>query len=228
MEKKLSSTVGEDDSTDIGSSLSDADMSQSTFNSPCCTDTEMDKVQRHEVLELAKLHKPGLPSPTRRSAAPKAISPPIFATECPDNSKRNAQPKYRKDNFHAPPGLPSPARRRRTRNASECQSMLATMPSPCSEISCLPTSPKRRARVAILEKAKRDGLPVKVESQFDNDFATIPLNPAVPAKKKLPFVDNLASSGQSMRRLKPGVPVKKHVNPWLLQSADTIVKLTPR
>jgi hypothetical protein len=229
MEKKLSSMVGEDDSTDIGSSLSDADISQSTFNSPCCTDTETENERMRKVLELARLHKPpGLPSPTQKASKAKDISPPIFATECPDDSKRNAQPKYRKDSFNAPPGLPSPARRRRTRTAIEFQSMLATMPSPSSEVSCLPSSPNRRARLAIIEKAKRDGLPVKVESQVGHDHATVPLNPALPAKKKLPFLDDLPISDQSMRSLKPGVPAKKRVSPWLLQSADSTVKVTPR
>jgi hypothetical protein len=80
-----------------------------------------------------------------------------------------------------------------------------------------------------MDKAKRDGVPVKVEVQHDSVFPAVPLNPALPAKKRLPFFEDVVISlDQSVRKLKPGMPVKKRVNPWLLESPCANVMSTPR
>eukprot|EP00427_Karlodinium_veneficum_P002152 CAMPEP_0169156962 /NCGR_PEP_ID=MMETSP1015-20121227/54322_1 /TAXON_ID=342587 /ORGANISM="Karlodinium micrum, Strain CCMP2283" /LENGTH=298 /DNA_ID=CAMNT_0009227849 /DNA_START=83 /DNA_END=976 /DNA_ORIENTATION=- len=263
MEHKLHSAPREDDSTDVGAS----DASNSTFTSPCCTDSEMQSCEerkerqhwqmnsnckarkQHDCLkgtllelkvgkpygkeehgtvvfapapqlEMCKnentiqlanfLAPPGLCQKARNK--PKE-SAPILATECADNSKCNGRAMQRNDTFRAPPGLPSPARRRRTKTFA-IESMLATVPAD-ADVSCLPSSPNRRTRLAIMDKAKRDGVPVKVEVQHDSVFPAVLLNPALPAKKRLPFFEDVVISlDQNVRKLKPGMPVKKRVNPW--------------
>jgi len=278
MEHKLHSAPREDDSTDVGAS----DASNSTFTSPCCTDSEMQsgeerkEAQRWQMtlnckprkqqhclkgmllepmagkpygkeehgtvvftpapqLEICKNENtiqlanfpapPGLCQKARNK--PKDKSTPILATECADNSKCNGRPIQRNDTFRAPPGLPSPARRRRTKTVA-IESMLATVPAD-ADVSCLPASPNRRTRLAIMDKAKRDGVPVKVEVQHDSVFPAVSLSPALPAKKSLSFFEDVVISlDQSVRKLKPGMPVKKRVNPWLLENPCANVKSTPR
>jgi hypothetical protein len=78
-----------------------------------------------------------------------------------------------------------------------------------------------------MEKAKHDGVPLKVEPQIALDWPTASLNPAVPAKKKLPF-DVASSMDQSVRKLKPGMPVKKRVSPWLVEHPSAANTVTPR
>jgi hypothetical protein len=278
MEHKLHSAPREDDSTDVGAS----DGSNSTFTSPCCTDSEMQSGEERKerqrwqmnlnfksrkqqnwakgtllepmvgkpygkdehdsvvftpapqveicktenTIQLANfLAPPGFCHKARNK--PKDKSAPILATECADNSKCHGRPIQRNDTFRAPPGLPSPARRRRTKTVA-IESMLATVPAD-ADVSCLPSSPNRRTRLAIMDKAKRDGVPVKVEVQHDSVFPAVPLNPALPAKKRLPFFEDVVISlDQSVRKLKPGMPVKKRVNPWLLESPCANVMSTPR
>jgi hypothetical protein len=78
-----------------------------------------------------------------------------------------------------------------------------------------------------MEKAKQDGVPLKVEPQIALGLPTASLNPAVPAKKKLPFAV-ARSVNQSVRKLKPGTPVKKRVDPWLLEDPSTVNTVAPR
>jgi len=127
----------------------------------------------------------------------------------------------------APPGLPSPTRRRKSK-AFAVQSMLATSPPANADVSILPASPGRRARLAIMEKAKQDGVPLKVQPLVAMSSSTALLDPTVPAKKKLPFPDFANSASQSLRKLKPGLPVKKRVVPWLLEDPSSSVQATPR
>jgi hypothetical protein len=70
-----------------------------------------------------------------------------------------------------------------------------------------------------MEKAKRDGVPVKVEPPIGKDLVAVPLNPALPAKKRLPFLNDVAHAvNDSVRKLKPGMPLKKRVSSWLLEN----------
>jgi hypothetical protein len=70
-----------------------------------------------------------------------------------------------------------------------------------------------------MERASRDGLPLKVQplnvSCFEKTASA--LNPELPAKKRLPRLDGDTPVEQNIRRVKPGVPVKKRVNAWLLE-----------
>jgi hypothetical protein len=80
-----------------------------------------------------------------------------------------------------------------------------------------------------MEKAKRDCVPVKVELQVEDDFVEAPLNPALPAKKNLPFLDDVAhTANDGIRNLKPGTPLKKRVNTWLLEGPSPVSKITAR
>jgi hypothetical protein len=80
-----------------------------------------------------------------------------------------------------------------------------------------------------MEKAKRDCVPVKVELQVDDDFAASQLDPALPAKKKLPFLDDVALTiDEGIRKLKPGMPLKKRVSTWLLEGPCPLSNITAR
>jgi hypothetical protein len=171
---------------------------------------------------------PGLSSPAYQTRKLKDGAMSNFTTGCIDASQRLPQTSYRTDSFRAPPGLPSPTRRRKSK-AIALQAMLATAPLPNADVLCLPTSPNRHTRISIMEKAKRHGVPLKVEPQIDNDLPIVPLKSALPAKKMLPFLNEVANSfDQSIRKLKPGMPVKKRVTPWLLEHSSPIVSVAPR
>jgi hypothetical protein len=274
-----------EDSTDVGSS-SDAEMSQSSFVSPSCTDSELqvsaERVDVKHCRQSARFNSgkqasrskgvasgritgnsggwcdhstvlstpaplpvahfqnkesmdylapasvsapPGLDLPKRGHCEPCHLTPTL-AIESFDASTREAQPAYPADSFRSPPGLPSPMRRRKAKRIV-AQSMLATAPLRNTDVACLPASPNRRIRIAIMEKAKHDGVPLKVEPQIALDWPTASLNPAVPAKKKLPF-DIASSMTQNVRKLKPGTPVKKRVDPWLLEDPSTASTVAPR
>jgi hypothetical protein len=80
-----------------------------------------------------------------------------------------------------------------------------------------------------MEKARRHGVPLKVEPLIGNDLPSVPLKSILPAKKMLPFRDEVSDSfDQNLRKLKPGMPVKKRVTPWLLEHSSPIVSVAPR
>lgn len=159
---------------------------------------------------------PTIPKPDGFSAPPGLASP-----------KRSR--KAKSIGMQGPPGiflatvvpveqdLVSPRRSRKPK-ASAANSVLATAPeNSMHESHVLPPSPNRRARLAILNKAKVDGAPLKVQMEAQSDVAETKfvknlLDPTQPVKKK-PI---LANFDQISHQLKPGEPLKKHVTPWLL------------
>lgn len=90
----------------------------------------------------------------------------------------------------------------------------------------LPTSPKRRARAALMEKAKQEGAPIKVSMQQSEDMAAMrqrELDPMMPAKKRPIFSERLPP-----RALEPGMPVKKRITPWLVAEPMRLLPAAPR
>lgn len=206
------------DSTDVGSS-SDAEVSHSSFSSLSCSDSER-QIPRKGANDQQCCAVLFTPAPEARN---HPMSMPMLAAESTHASTHSVQPARQEGNFRAPPGLPSPIRRRKTKPS--VQSMLATTPPQDVDVSFLPATPSRRTRAAIIEKAKRDGAPVKVEPSAAIGCTTVSLDPAMPAKKRLPFRDLGSSINENLRRLKPGMPLKKCVTPWLLEDP---IKLAPR
>jgi hypothetical protein len=167
-----------DDSTDVGSSSSDVDMSQSSLISASCTDSELQDASdgvdvKHwsqtlrfkfgnkasqskgmvsePIMDAAFVHRdhgavlftpaprpmangrnqepvdsmtlasiaapPGWHVLNLEARKPRALMP-MLATESFSASTCTAQPNCRADSFRAPPGLPSPMRRRKSKNRS--------------------------------------------------------------------------------------------------------------
>jgi len=178
--------------------------------------------------------------------------PPLFfpeegaqTTEC--FATPGVQPSTPKPHgFKAPPGLCSPQRRR-----TKGQSLLATapkLPSPrrnrkskvpathsvlstapehlLSPSHVLPPSPTRRVRSAIIEEARRDGAPLKVQMSSETTIKVLDnlLDPTQPVKKRLIITD----SPQDLPKLTPGMPAKKRVTPWLLEEPMCTQPAMPR
>jgi len=171
---------------------------------------------------------PTVPKPDGFSAPPGLASP-----------KRSR--KAKSIGMQGPPGiflatvvpveqdLVSPRRSRKPK-APAANSVLATAPeNSMHEAHVLPPSPNRRARLAILNKAKVDGAPLKVQMEAQSDVAETKfvknlLDPTQPVKKK-PI---LANFDQISHQLKPGEPLKKHVTPWLLADPLGAFAAVPR
>jgi len=114
--------------------------------------------------------------------------------------------------------------------------LLSTAPCPASD-SCtagaaifLPPSPKRRARAAFMEKAKKDGEPLKVSMlQEGMPIRKDGLDLMRPVKKRPILVDGFAgNSAELLKRLQPGVPVKKRITPWLTAEPARMWPAAPR
>lgn len=192
-------------------------------------------------------------TPAGRSEHPPLFftPPPVSAcmenTDCTD-AEASPVPMPKPDGFHAPPGLASPKRsrkakavgeqpllatsprRRKAKNIGPVKLVLATAPENLlDEANVLPPSPTRKARTAILDKAKLNGAPLKVQMEGHTNFTASKivkklLDPTQPVKKAplLPDCDHW------FEKLKPGEPVKKRVTPWLLADPLGSVVAMPR
>lgn len=278
----------DEDSTDIGSAMSsDAEMA-SSFNTPCCSDSEVAGIDRKSKSNTSCPVKQRRTTATfgrngtwRSSKAnfqstrletiqgtPAGMSqhPPLFFTPPPAQADAADAPSPlatipKPDGFSAPPGLASPKRSRKAKSIGmqgppgvflatvvpvekdlvsprrsrkpktlAAHSVLATAPeNSMHESHLLPPSPNRRARLAILNKAKVDGAPLKVQMEAQSNVAETKfvknlLDPTQPVKKR-PI---LANSDQISQQLKPGEPLKKHVTPWLLADPLGAFAAVPR
>lgn len=110
------------------------------------------------------------------------------------------------------------------------EALLSTAPNSLStsEAAWLPPSPKRRARAAFMEKAKQDRMPLKVSMlQEGAPIRKEGLDPMMPAKKR-PILPERVPSAELLRRLEPGVPVKKRITPWLTAEPARLLPAAPR
>jgi len=78
-----------------------------------------------------------------------------------------------------------------------------------------------------MDQAKRDEAPLKVHMEAGIRAAKN-LDPARPAKKKPILADVALSSTKGFHKLKPGMPVKKRVTPWLLAEPISVLSTVPR
>lgn len=114
----------------------------------------------------------------------------------------------------------SPLRNRKPKSAT-VQSVLSTGPENLvSQSYVLPVSPNRRARLAIVNQAKRCEAPLKVQMEAEINFTTFAfvkglLDPLQPVKKKPLFNDGFQVSDS-------GEPVKKRVTPWLVADPECV------
>lgn len=113
------------------------------------------------------------------------------------------------------------------------QTLLSTSPPlgsrAASPVSWLPKSPKKRVCAVFMEKAKQDGLPIKISmlhGSADIQKRTPPLDPTMPVKKRPIMSGSVAQ--ELLDRLKPGVPVKKRVTPWILAEPMRVFPAAPR
>merc|ERR1719215_1455760 len=81
-------------------------------------------------------------------------------------------------------------------------------------------SPKRRAREAMLARAKREALPLKVRMPAEavDQLPRRDLDPAVPVKKRPVFAQLFPTITEAaLKKLQPGEPVKKRPTGFLLK-----------
>lgn len=121
------------------------------------------------------------------------------------------------------------------------QALLSTAPEHSLPASLppglwLPTSPKRRARAALMEKAlqvwlcrralvqaKQEGAPIKVSMLSHKEVARKALDPNMPAKKRPIFFEKI----ELLRAVEPGMPVKKRVTPWIVAEPERVLPAAP-
>lgn len=72
-------------------------------------------------------------------------------------------------------------------------------------------SPTQAAREAMLARAEREGLPLKVRLPPHLEGVPLALDPSLPAKKRLPFQEFDHLTAHLMLGQKPGQPMKKQV-----------------
>lgn len=107
------------------------------------------------------------------------------------------------------------------------QALLATAPQPTTALGGVPRpppSPKRRARAAVMERAREAGAPLKVSMLQDVVTRGRKLDPTFPAKKRPILPDALPG----LRNLQPGLPVKKRITPWLTAEPARVLPAAPR
>jgi hypothetical protein len=81
-------------------------------------------------------------------------------------------------------------------------------------------SAKQLARAAVLAKAKRDAVPLKVGIEQEHLSETMQaLDPNLPVKKRPAFADELGLPQISLMRLDPHLPAKKTLPSFLLQES---------
>jgi hypothetical protein len=179
--------------------------------------------------------------------------PPLFftseATEADTDMQKvgnNGASNSEAEGFRAPPGLGSPQRSRRPKSqfllstvpkvvsprrsrkpkAPTALSVLSTAPENLCSSQVLVPSPTRRVRSAIIDKATREAAPLKVQMESQVQALVVDksrLDPTQPVKKRL-----LSNSTEGMPKLKPGMPAKKHVTPWLLEEPERSMPAMPR
>jgi len=185
--------------------------------------------------------------PIEGTPAGMSEHPPLFHLESGANSDNTEQSQ---DDFCRPPGLVSPQRCRRTKGttllstapklparrsrsmlnkhapkAVVAQPVLSTAPeNMVDDLHVLPFSPTGRARLAVINLAKRCEAPLKVQMETVTNFTTTTiaralLDPMAPVKKKPIFTDD---------RQMPviGEPAKKRVTPWLLAEPECVLVVT--
>mmetsp|Transcript_18259 Transcript_18259/g.30220 ORF Transcript_18259/g.30220 Transcript_18259/m.30220 type:complete len:150 (-) Transcript_18259:30-479(-) len=94
--------------------------------------------------------------------------------------------------------------------------------------AAVPQSPKKRAREALFASAKREGIPLKVKLSDLEAGLRRSMNPALPAKKRPVFAEFAGSEAAlALRRLEPGMPVKKCVPSFLLEDPPRAMRPPP-
>lgn len=162
---------------------------------------------------------PGLFSP-QRSRKP-LLSPP----KTPQRSRKPPSLLATVPKLPSQAPVASPSRRNRKPKVASSQSVLATGPEHLlGQPHVLPPSPTKRVRSAIIDQAKREAAPLKVqmESQVQAELRENVLDPMQPVKKRLP------DSVQGLPKLTPGMPAKKRVTPWLLEQPVRSMPEGPR
>jgi hypothetical protein len=83
-------------------------------------------------------------------------------------------------------------------------------------------SPKKRAREAVLTKALRDGVALKVRAPAYGTQSIRPMDPLLPVKKR-----PILSECSAVNELKADLPAKKKVSSFLLEDPPSMLPSSP-
>mmetsp|Transcript_33676 Transcript_33676/g.61981 ORF Transcript_33676/g.61981 Transcript_33676/m.61981 type:complete len:313 (-) Transcript_33676:210-1148(-) len=128
------------------------------------------------------------------------------------------------DPTHAPKSPKSPKRRLR-----EAALTATVMAGELTTRSCQHQlqSPKKRVSEDILAIAKRQGAPLKIRVP-DELPMPMTLNPLLPVKKRPPFQELVGSDAiMALRKLEPGMPVKKRVPNFVFEEPPSCIEMPP-
>lgn len=93
-------------------------------------------------------------------------------------------------------------------------------------VQTAPCSPKKRARNAMIAKAQKEAVPLKVRLPENSILDPVPLKPFLPAKKRpIPEFQNLTAA--ALQELKPGLPAKKLETPFLMENTLRLLQTPP-
>jgi len=202
--------VAQQDSTDVGSWCSESESS-------CCS-----------------LSVGGLLPPTLGSLAGKPLEP-IPGTPCgsepPTLSEEAPAAAVEQRDLLPPPAAPASKLTAWTPppllRASLAAAPLAVAAAPGvdegtnevdggEEEPVSPSAERRRAREAMIDRARREFLPLKVRPPAQAPPAPVHVDPHVPLKKRLVFKELGRLTAAVMKKLEPGEPAKKRPSTFLL------------
>mmetsp|Transcript_117724 Transcript_117724/g.263187 ORF Transcript_117724/g.263187 Transcript_117724/m.263187 type:complete len:312 (-) Transcript_117724:193-1128(-) len=244
----------EEDTTDAGSSTSDAESTCSS-SSAWASGSEEERPYlaggrpRPQALEAGRRRLPvGLRSRGRFEGTPLELIP---STPSAEGSTWSLAPEVlaqahggSPDKFLSlppPPELPPPslpcAPLAPPPPVSPGQSLRKSVAAPPAVLFHAPPkmaqastgSPKRRAREEMLARAKQQSIPLKVRPpvQSDDEESSAPLVPGLPAKKCPVFLEFASAAAASLRELEPSLPVKMQMTSWLLKEPPRVLRPPP-
>lgn len=191
-----------EETTDAGSGVSDAESTCSSTAGECKKLMQRNRTRCFTGTPLETI--PGTPMAV---AAHHATTP--------GKQRQNEQTLLRR-----PPGLPSPM----SGDLLEQPSAGATTSQgPVNFSRALPVSPKKRAREALLVKARREAVPLKVRVPVYDGQICKPLDSSLPVKKRPPFSELFESITAAAQNLHPENPAKKKLSAFLLEAPPSMM-----
>lgn len=196
-----------EETTDAGSGVSDGESTCSSTAGECKKVMQRNRTRCFTGTPLETI--PGTPMAV---AAHHATTP-------------GKQRQHEQTLLRRPPGLPSPM----SGDLLEQPSAGATSSQgPVNFSRALPVSPKKRAREALLVKARREAVPLKVRVPVYDGQICKPLDSSLPVKKRPPFSELFESITAAAQNLHPENPAKKKLSAFLLEAPPSMsMMLTP-
>lgn len=216
-----SSLMGEEETTDVGSSASDSESTCSSTASslgwPKCRQRTAFRGRFFSGTRLEMI--PGTPvgrskhlQDQQQQQELQSSPPPQHEPHVPMPPPPSTVPLAVKEAVPPPPPVHSPTQPEHT----------PTMQSVQTE----PNSPKKRARMAVIAKARKEAIPLKVRLPKYSMLGTVPLNPSLPAKKR-PIPEFASLTAMALQELKPGLPAKKRETFFLTEDTLRFLQTPP-